>query len=206
MSINIEQTFQAGSTEDLKNSVEMFDEDDHTLDNVSESHSASEDIEYNPYLEWAVSWSDYVEEMLAEKERDLALDNGDSREDWGASLSEFDWNATPISGDSWPQSDDSWERQPMVSFADEYEARMAALDQEAENALNTGAKRSPDAPAPVILIDTLEKLDKSYPSSLGSRMELSLHLTAKAHRRRTKIGSLSQAVALVVPETFHSCP
>ncbi|KAF7892729.1 uncharacterized protein EAF02_000267 [Botrytis sinoallii] len=86
---------------------------------------------------------------------------------------EFDCDTTPNSDDSWPPSDDSWVRQPMVSIADE-EARMAALDEEAENALNTGAKRSPDAPAPIVFIDTLEKLDKFLPvlSRLKDGVEL----------------------------------
>ncbi|KAF7928775.1 uncharacterized protein EAE98_005831 [Botrytis deweyae] len=156
MSSNIEQTFQAGSVEDLQTPVETFDENEIILDNVSESHSASEDIECSPYLEWTLSWSEYIEEILAEKERDLALENGDSSEDF-----------------SWPPSDESWVKQPIVTIADE-EAQMAALDEEAENALNTGAKRSPDAPAPVVFIDTLEKLDKFLPvlSRLKDGVEL----------------------------------
>ncbi|KAF7913703.1 uncharacterized protein EAF01_000109 [Botrytis porri] len=133
MSIKIEQTFQAGSLQDMQHSVETFDENENNLDDISESNSAS-----------------------------------------GVNVSEVDWNATPTSDDSWPQSDDSWERQPTISFADEYEARMAALDQEAEDALNTGAKKSPDAPAPVIFIDTLEKMDKFLPvlSQLKNGVEL----------------------------------
>ncbi|TGO42621.1 hypothetical protein BHYA_0006g00210 [Botrytis hyacinthi] len=112
--------------------------------------------------------------MLAEEERDLASCNRDSSEDLGIKCFEFDWDGTPNSDDSWPQSHDSWERQPMVSFDDEYKARMAALDQEAEDALNTGAKRSPDAPAPVVFVDTLEKMDKFLPvqSRLKDGVEL----------------------------------
>ncbi|KAF5878560.1 putative 3 -5 exonuclease protein [Botrytis fragariae] len=86
------------------------------------------DTKHNPYLEWAASWSDYVEEILAEKERDLALENGDSSEDLEFQCYEFDWDVTRNSDDSRPQSGDSWERQPMVSFADEYEARMVWWD------------------------------------------------------------------------------
>ncbi|KAF7906179.1 hypothetical protein EAF00_000458 [Botryotinia globosa] len=174
MSMNIEQTFQAGSVEVLQHSVETFDENEGTLQNDFESSSAPEDIEYSPYLDWALSWSDYVEYMLVEQERDLASCNGDSSENLGFTRLESDWDATLNSDESWPQSDDSWERQPTVSFADEYEARMAAIDAEAENALNTGAKRSPDAPAPVVFIDSLEKMDKFLPvlSRLKDGVEL----------------------------------
>ena len=41
MSINIEYTFQVESIEDLQNSVEISDEDEHTHENVSDSLSAS---------------------------------------------------------------------------------------------------------------------------------------------------------------------
>ncbi|KAF7949938.1 uncharacterized protein EAE97_003447 [Botrytis byssoidea] len=155
MFINIEQTFQAGSVKVLQHSVETFDENENTLENVFESSLASEDMEYSPYLEWAVSWSDYVEEMLAEQERDLASCNRDSSEDLGFKSSEFDWDATPIQTSHGP-------------------TRMAAIDAEAENALNTGAKRSLDALAPVVFIDTLEKMDKFLPvlSRLKDGVEL----------------------------------
>ncbi|KAM0137764.1 hypothetical protein ACHAP3_003993 [Botrytis cinerea] len=101
--------------------------------------------------------------MLAEKERDLILCNENSSGDCDVSFAEFDWDTTHSWEDSWPQSDYPCEIQPVVSLAEEYEIRIAALDQEAEEALNTDAKRSPDAPTPVILIDTLGNLDKFLP-------------------------------------------
>ncbi|KAK6615299.1 3'-5' exonuclease [Botrytis cinerea] len=166
MSINIEYTFQVESIEDLQNSVEISDEDEHTHEN--------EDTKYNPFLEWAVSWSYYVEEMLAEKERDLILCNENSSGDCDVSFAEFDWDTTHSWEDFWPQSDYPCEIQPVVSLAEEYETRMAALDQKAEEALNTDAKRSPDAPTSVILIDTLENLDRYLPvlSRLKDGVEL----------------------------------
>ncbi|KAF7958580.1 hypothetical protein EAE96_002120 [Botrytis aclada] len=179
MSINIKQAFPTGSAEDVQDSVEMFGEEECTHDNFENTKNnpyiewanswsgyVEEMLAEEEYLEWANSWSGYVAEMLAEEERNLAFCNEESSEDWCTNSYVFDWYDTPNSDESWPKHVDSWER--------EYEARMAALDQEAENALNTGAKRSADAPAPVIFIDTLEKLDKFLPvlSRLKDGVEL----------------------------------
>lgn len=67
------------------------------------------------------SASEDFAESQSEEEPGSASQNGDSEEEWNGSFSEYDWDITPSTDDSWPQSDNAtnkWEVQDSFVWPD----------------------------------------------------------------------------------------
>lgn len=115
--------------------------------------------------EWDLSWSYLPDDEKSGSNPESEI----SGEEWDASLSECEWDTASNADDSWSVLDEIWDAGTPFTWGD---TDGAQIDWDYEN--QELPEPMPAEPKPVIMIDTLEKLDEFLPvlSQLKDGVEL----------------------------------